>query len=164
MSPSITPGDPRSPEIAALLAESRALMDALFPVEDNHYLGPEALAGPEIVFLVARGADGTVLGTGALAPLAPQGLPEADPRMQGAEIKAMFTAPEARGSGVGAALLARLEAEALARGHRWLGLETGDALGPAIRLYERAGFIPCPPFGTYVAGPSSVFMHKRLTR
>lgn len=153
MSVTIAPGDPRAADTGALLAQSRALMDSLFAPEDNHYLPPEALAGPEKIFLEAR-EEGVLLGTGALARDPEDG--------RNAEIKAMFTAPAARGRGVAAALLTELEARARAEGVQVLRLETGDRLEAALRLYARAGFVPCPPFGDYVAGPSSVFMEKRL--
>jgi putative acetyltransferase len=43
-----------------------------------------------------------------------------------------------------------------------LSLETGSLEGSAAarRLYERAGFTYCPPFGSYVDDPMSVFMTR----
>jgi putative acetyltransferase len=46
-------------------------------------------------------------------------------------------------------------------------LETGDRQVAAMRLYERAGFRPCPPFGAYaLMAPqsiaTSVFFEKRI--
>ena len=43
-----------------------------------------------------------------------------------------------------------------------LMLETGIHQAPAIRLYERAGFVRREPFGDYQADPLSLFMEKRL--
>ena len=120
--------DPAEPGCLALLQDSHALMVAMFPAESNHFLSVEALQGPDVVFLAAE-EEGATLGCGALA-------------LKGdwAEVKSMFTAPEARGAGVAALILERLEAEARARGLTALRLETGVTLAAARRLYARAGF------------------------
>lgn len=144
-------GDPRDPAARALLKQSHALMESLFPPEDNFYLDIDALTAPHIVFFVARRGDET-LGTAALADKGGYG-----------EVKSMFVAEAARGLGVGAALLARLEDEARTRGLPALMLETGNLLHAAHRLYARAGFIERGPFGDYPAAASSLFMEKRLT-
>jgi len=52
----------------------------------------------------------------------------------------VWVAPEARGRGVGARLLATLEAWVLDRGGAILELLVSDAAPAARRLYERAGF------------------------
>lgn len=49
-------------------------------------------------------------------------------------------APEARGTGVGSALLAASEQWALERGARWLKVETQNINAPACRFYARHGF------------------------
>jgi putative acetyltransferase len=146
----VEPGDPRDPEAAALLAASHALMESLFPAEENHYLSVDALAAPGIRFFVAR-RDGRVLGCGALASRDGYG-----------ELKSMFVAEEARGTGVADALMARLEAEARGAGLPLLRLETGSALAAAQRLYARHGFGFRGPFGDYTENATSRFMEKRL--
>ena len=147
----VEPGDPRDPQASALLQASHALMEDLFEPEENHFLGVDALCTPDIHFFVARESS-TVLGTGALAECDGYG-----------EIKSMFTAPQARGKGVAAALLRQIEDHARVLGLALLRLETGDKLGAAIRLYERHGFGKRGPFGDYPPdSPASVFMEKRL--
>ena len=146
----IAPGDPRTPDVRALLEASQALMLSLYAPEENHALPLEALCRPDVHFLVAR-SDHRVLGTGALALRDGYG-----------EVKAMFTAPAARGQGVGAALLHAIEAEARQRALPWLRLETGAALAAAVRLYERAGFRRCARFGDYPDDPASLFLEKPL--
>lgn len=146
----IEPADPREPRTRALLAASHALMRELFPPEDIYALETDALCAPGICFFTAREGD-RLLGTGALAVCDGYG-----------EVKAMFTAPEARGRGVAAALLRQIEDEARALGLAALKLETGAALQAAIRLYERAGFRRCGIFGDYRPNETSVFMEKRL--
>ncbi|MBE0453621.1 MAG: GNAT family N-acetyltransferase [Roseovarius sp.] len=146
----IFPADPRAPGASALLRQSHALMRALFPPEDNFFLDIDALCAPDIRFFEAkRGAE--TLGTGALAIRADHG-----------EVKSMFVAEAARGQGVAAALLARIEAEAHALGLPCLRLETGNVLHDAHRLYARHGFAPRGPFGDYPDAPSSIFMEKSL--
>jgi putative acetyltransferase len=43
-------------------------------------------------------------------------------------------------------------AEARTRGYRRLSLETGSAapFAPSWAMYERVGFVPCGPFGSYI--------------
>jgi putative acetyltransferase len=146
----IEPGDPRAAGARALLEASHAMMQELFDPDSNHFLSLDALAAPEISFFVARHGD-RIVGCGALAMRDGYG-----------EIKSMFVDPAARGAGVAAALMARLEAEAAARGLAILRLETGNLLHAAHALYRRCGFTPCSPFGDYTEHPQSVFMEKRL--
>lgn len=77
-----------------------------------------------------------------------------------AEIKSMHTLASARGRGVGTAMLSHLIGVARDRGCTRVSLETGTmpAFAPARRLYDAAGFVPCPPFGSYRDSPYSVCM------
>jgi len=150
MSIDVVKGDPRDPEATALLKQSHALMEELFPPEDNFYLNIDDLCVPEITFFIAQ-EEGEVLGTAALAD-----------KGDYAEVKSMFVSPSARGKGVGEKLLDRLEATARTKGHKAMKLETGNVLHAAHRLYTKAGFSRCAPFGSYVDAKSSIFMEKRL--
>ena len=146
----IEPADPRAPGPRALLEASHALMQELFSPEDNYYLGIDELCTSDIHFFAARDG-GQTLGTGALAVRDGYG-----------EVKSMFTAADARGRGVAASLLRRIEDHARSLGLPLLRLETGDALDGAIRLYGRHGFVRCGAFGDYPADGASVFMEKEL--
>ncbi|MDJ0823921.1 MAG: GNAT family N-acetyltransferase [Rhodobacter sp.] len=146
----VSPGDPRDPAATALLAQSHALMQSLFPAEDNHYLEVSDLCAPDIRFFVARD-DGKTIGCAALALREGYG-----------ELKSMFVDPSNRGSGAADALMHRLEQEARAQGLTDLKLETGNTLHAAHRVYTRHGFTPCGPFAQYEANASSLFMAKRL--
>ena len=146
----VEPSDPRAPGPRALLEASHALMREMFPPEENYFLDIEELCAPGVHFFVARD-EGAVLGTGALAARNVYG-----------EVKSMFTAPEARGKGVAAALLRQIEDHARALGLAALKLETGDPLADAVRLYERHGFTRCGIFGDYLPNTSSVYMEKLL--
>lgn len=147
----IEPGNPFDPQPRALLEQSHALMQSLFPTEANNYLSLEALTAEHIRFFVAREGD-RVLGTGALALMGDYG-----------EIKSMFTDPDARGKGVASAILRALEDCGREAGLAMLRLETGTLLIEAHRLYERVGFVACGPFGDYEGGPYNLFYEKPLT-
>ena len=71
---------------------------------------------------------------------------------------------ELRGRGLAWRMLDHLVSEAKADGITRLSLETGsqDAFTPARRLYEAAGFAPCPPFADYRDDPMSVYMTRSL--
>ncbi|MDO7842615.1 GNAT family N-acetyltransferase [Sphingomonas immobilis] len=75
------------------------------------------------------------------------------------ELKSMRTAPVALRRGVGGAILAHLIAEGREAGYSRLSLETGsnEAFAPARAMYERAGFVPCGPYGDYPPGDFSRF-------
>jgi len=49
-------------------------------------------------------------------------------------------APEARGRGIGSALVAEVERWSVERGAAWLEVETQDVNLPACRFYQRHGF------------------------
>lgn len=142
--------DPHDPQATALLQASHALMESLFPAEDNFYLSVDDLCADTIHFFTAR-ENGVVLGTGALAVKDGYG-----------EIKSMFVSEAARGKGVGDALLRQIEDQAKIEFLRVLKLETGDVLHAAHRLYARHEFVPCGAFGDYTEAASSIFMEKAL--
>ena len=142
--------DPKEPQATALLRASHALMQSLFPPEDNSFLSTEELCAPNVHFYVARRGV-RVLGTGALAVKLGYG-----------EIKSMFVDPSARGQGVADALLRALHDLARELGLGDIKLETGNSLHAAVRLYRRHGFTACGPFGDYIANDSSIFMTKPL--
>ena len=150
MSIKISRGDPRHPDATDLLKRSHALMERLFPPEDNFYLDVDALCGRDIRFFVAK-EHGRILGVGALALRDGYG-----------EVKAMFTRESARGRGIAAMLLAEIEKEAREEGYDLLRLETGNSLEAAHRAYRKAGFTLIGAFGDYYDAPSSIFMEKRL--
>ena len=142
--------DPHHPDATRLLKESHALMQSLFPPEDNFYLDVGDLVAPHIHFFTAREGS-NICGTAALAIKDGYG-----------EVKSMFVAEEARGKGAGAALMRQLEDTAREEGIQILKLETGNVLSAAHRLYERQGFTRCAAFGDYLEAKSSIFMEKQL--
>ena len=69
-----------------------------------------------------------------------------------------------RGRGLARRMLDHLVSAAQAEGITRLSLETGSQQGfaPARRLYQTAGFVPCPPFADYRDDPMSVYMTRSL--
>ena len=76
------------------------------------------------------------------------------------ELKSMRTHPARRRSGIGRSMLDFVIADARTRSMKRISLETGSMafFAPARMLYANAGFVPCPPFGSYADDPNSVFM------
>ncbi len=145
--------DPRDPGVRALIAQHLEHARAASPPEDVHALEVEGLVDPAVSFFSWR-EDGVVLAIGALRML--------DARH--AEIKSMHTARAARGRGLGSAMLAHLVDVARRRGVERVSLETGtmEEFAAARRLYARAGFASCEPFGPYFDSPNSMCMTLRL--
>lgn len=146
--------DPRADDVVALLVRHLDFARATTRPEFVFALDVEGLGAPAITFLTAR-RDGVLLGVGALKEL----------DHQHGELKSMHTAVEARGQGVGMALVAHLVAMARGRRYARVSLETGsqDAFAAARALYRRAGFVPCGPFADYPDSPNSTFMTTVLT-
>ncbi len=141
------------PQVSALLQTHLDAMHAQSPPESTHTLDLDSLRGPTMCFWsVWDGA--TLLAVGAMKQFS-----DTD-----GEIKSMHTAQAARGCGIATKLLAHIEAEAKAKGIVRLNLETGTPsdFASARRLYERAGYVECPPFGGYKLDPFSVFMTKTI--
>jgi putative acetyltransferase len=135
-------------DVRALLEVVASWSAALYPPESRHGLDLAAYARPEVTLFVAR-ERGVALGCGAY-------------QLEGdgsAELKSMFVVPQARGRGIGRAVLDAIE-QALRGRVTTLRLETGVRQPAAIRLYERAGFVRRAPFGRYRDDPLSIFMEK----
>ncbi len=102
--------------------------------------GPESLVtasddDPATAFWAALAGD-EVLATANVRP-APAPWPGAEPAAWW-QLRGMATAPEARGRGLGARVLAAALAHVEAQGGRtWCNART-----PALTLYARAGFVP----------------------
>ena len=149
----IDQGDPTQPDVIRLLQSHLDHAREWSLPENVRVLDAARLADEGVRFLTARN-QGRLVGIGALAPF----------EDRHAEIKSMHTLEEARERGVGRALLERLLGTAIEQECRRVSLETGtgDAFSPARRLYVRAGFKTCPPFGEYRRCPDSICMTRRL--
>lgn len=78
-----------------------------------------------------------------------------------AEVKRMFVAPDARGLGLGSALLRTLMAHASAQGYRRLVLDTSAGMHAAIRLYTASGFIPAARYN-HDPMPDTLYFERAL--
>ncbi len=138
---------------ALILALNRELAEMYPQAGANHFeLDSEEVAPGRGGFFVAR-RGGAPVGCGALRKL----------DAETAELKRMYVAPAARGTGLGRRLVETLEAEARALGVRRLVLETGTLQHAALALYRNVGFAPIPLFGEYRLSPdTSVCLGKEL--
>ena len=145
----ISVDDPRRPDVRALLERHLAFCLSETPPEHSFALSADGLSDPAVTFFSCRDADGGVLGVGAIKELG----------AGHAELKSMHTAAEARGRGIGRAVLDHLLAVARSRGYHRVSLETGTTPGftAARALYTRAGFVPAEPFGGYQRTEDNTF-------
>ena len=135
----------------ALRAAQRIEIAERYGTDDSEP-GPAPTAADITAFFVAYSDDGTPVGCGGLRRI---------DETHG-EIKRMFVAPSARGSGVSTAVLGALERFGLESGWSRLVLETGAAQPDAIRFYTREGFTPIDRFGYYADSEDSLCYEKTL--
>ena len=154
--------DPGDPDVVALLEAHLAFAAEHSPPEDVHALDLDGLRHPSITFFAAR-RDGVLLVVGDQACESLARLRDVARRAATA-LCGEQALEAATGVSVGAAILQRLIREARSGGLSRVSLETGsmEAFGPARRMYARAGFVPCEPFGAYNPSRNSTFMTLAL--
>lgn len=154
MALSIRPADFGDPRLHRFLDEHLSDLAPTAPPESRHALDLTGLQAPGVRLWVAH-ADDRIVGTAALAPLAPGQ----------AEIKSMRTAPEYRGQGIASRLLRHVLDHARGHGIGQVWLETGsmEFFAPAHAMYRKHGFTDCEPFGSYRPDPNSTFMTMTLS-
>jgi len=113
---------------------------------------PGKYAPPEGELLLARTAEGAAIGCVALRPMEPDGC---------CEMKRLYVSPDARGTGLGRALVEAIVGAAGRIGYRELRLDTLPDMIEAQALYERLGFARIAPYyETPIVG--TVFMARTL--
>jgi GNAT superfamily N-acetyltransferase len=129
--------DPDAPEASALLeAYFLELRDRLAPSPvEIVRRWPEDFRGAGGAVVLARG-EGRAVGCAGLRPLG-EGV---------VELKHFFLVREARGRGLGRAMLAGVEEVARGRGARRIVLDTAAPLLEAAGLYRSAGYVDIPRF------------------
>ena len=149
--------DPTTPDAQALIGRLNAELAARYGPEDDgsSEFSPADVRVPRAAFVVAR-LNGRPVGCGAIRPMKEPGFEDS------AEIKRMYVMPDARGKGLGGAILTRLEELARGFGYARTVLETGTAQPEALRLYERSGYGRIPSFGPYAEDPRSVCFARVL--
>ncbi|WP_251373705.1 GNAT family N-acetyltransferase [Janthinobacterium sp. JC611] len=150
----ILAADAASPDAQSLLD---ALSEALLRINgDSGRSSFDAEAAtPRGGFYIARDGTGELLGCAALRPLG-------EPDSATAELKRMYARPGQGGLGVGAALLAHVEAQARVHGYQALYLSTRVANARAVAFYAKHGYTPVVAWGKYVGAAQSVCLGKQL--
>lgn len=142
---------PDQADVRALIADLDRYQTALYPAQSNHLLDIDTLTLPNVLFAVARDAQGSAQGCCAVVMSSGYG-----------EVKRMFVRPELRGQGIATGLLEFIEQQSRAHSCYLLMLETGIHQPEAIGLYRRFGYAQRGPFGSYQEDPLSLFMEKAL--
>jgi putative acetyltransferase len=142
---------PDTPEAAELARQFDEYVVVLYPPEYRPKVDVAVLSASETRFFVAR-RGGRALGCMALVRTGPDK----------GELRRCFVTQEARGQGVGFALLSAAEAAARAQKMHRIQLETGNRNIAALRLYRGNGFRERGPFGGYPDDGVSVFLEKML--
>ena len=151
MSVSIATESPLQDDVRALVQALNEFTYELTPAEFRHHMSVEQMAQADTTLFVARDASGATLGMGALR------------RHAGVcEVKRMFVKPDARGLGIGGAILARIEDLARQEGLSRVVLETGSNFDAAKRVYERGGVQPSEPVLDYPPSAWTAFYAKSL--
>lgn len=113
---------------------------------------PGKYAPPGGELLLARQANGDAIGCVGMRPLAAEGC---------CEMKRLYLAPEARGTGLGRALAEAIVHRAREIGYRELRLDTLATMATAIGLYGQMGFARIEPYYAPTP-PGTIFMALRL--
>ncbi|QNM95185.1 GNAT family N-acetyltransferase [Chitinimonas koreensis] len=146
----VTVADPESPEAHQLLTDLSETLQQITGSSGTASFDVSDVKVDQACFVIARSADGAVLGCGALRPHEP-GI---------AELKRMFAVPGSKG--VGSAVLSFLERQASEFGYAQLWLETRRVNQRAVSFYERHGYRPIANYGRYVGRPEAICLGKHL--
>ena len=111
-------------------------------------------ATPRGGFYLACDGAGNLLGCAALRPLGESDSPTA-------ELKRMYARPGP--AGVGAALLAHVEAQARLHGYQAVHLSTRVANSRAVAFYAKHGYVPVVAWGKYVGAAQSICLGRQLS-
>ncbi|WP_143061981.1 GNAT family N-acetyltransferase [Faunimonas pinastri] len=144
---------PDQADAARFLAQADERSRRLYPTDDRSGMTLSQLLQADVRFFVARSGD-VALGCGGYVRISDSA----------AEMKRLFVDPQARGQGVGSALIAAIERSASKEGATTLLLETGVQSAKARHLYRRLGYREQEAFPPYAPDPLSIFMGKELVK
>lgn len=119
-----------------------------------------ALATTDEVERIVAERDGVLVGSVMLWPPAADAYRGAAARAPWPELRLLAVSPEARGQGVGEALVEECVRRARRMGAAELGLHTSRSMGAAIRMYERRGFVRAPEFDFQPPGAELVTAYR----
>lgn len=137
-----------APDLRALLAAQQATLAGLVTPSGRPAYDPAADGADDRAATVIAEIDGIAVGCGALRPL----------DATTAEIKRVYAAAGTRG--VGAAVLTALEEIARQSGFRTLKVETRTENRRAVSFYIAHGYVPCPPYGSYIGRTDATCFDK----
>jgi GNAT superfamily N-acetyltransferase len=157
------------PAFRALVSELDADLWQRYGAENEQYADHNAV--PAIDTAIVATAGELAIGCGcfrphherAVASLTNVGHAAPEAVRRTIELKRMFVVRAARGKGVGAAIVAGLEAWARELGFTDAILETGLGQPEAVALYRKCGYTTIPNYPPYDRLPNSTCMTKRLT-
>lgn len=138
--------DPATRDAVVLVDELSQALERITGASGRASSDPASLS----CFVVARDA-GVTVGCGGYRELG-DGV---------VELKRMYARSGTRG--VGAAILAHLEREAVTAGFRAAWLETRRVNARAVAFYERHGYARIDNYGRYVGNAEAVCLGKSLT-
>lgn len=144
---------PHSEEVMGLIADLNQYLWEQYPEDQEEYASHNHL--PLDTTLIVARINGKAVGCGAFRPFSWDS--------RAVEVKRMYVAPDARGLGIGKALLAKLEALAAESGYTITRLETGNRQVEAVGLYEASGYQLIPNYPPYEDMPLSLCYEKVLS-
>ena len=103
-----------------------------------------ALEGESSAEVIVAELDGNIVGVVRLYPPSANAYSSSEVSIIWPEIRLLAVATEARGRGVGQALMDECLRRARTAGAIAVGLHTMPVMEAAVRMYERMGFIPVP--------------------
>lgn len=140
-------------QVESLLTNHLQEMHKYSPEGSIHALDPEKMRQPTMTFWSLRQSD-ELMGCGALKQI----------DSISAELKSMKTDDKFLRQGVAAKLLEHILQQAKLRQYKTVYLETGahKAFLPAIKLYQKYGFVECGAFADYEPDPYSRYFKVEL--
>lgn len=140
-------------KVESLLDTHLKQMHKYSPEESIHALDRAQMREPSMTFWSIR-KDNEVMGCGALKQISASTV----------ELKSMKTNDKFLRMGVAETLLKHILQHAISKGYASVFLETGahQAFLPAIKLYQKYGFVECEAFANYQPDPHSRFFKKLL--
>ena len=106
----------------------------------------DALTSEESKEQIVAERGGTLVDSVLLFPPATDAYHGLVPQATWPEVRLLAVAPEARGQGVGRALMDECVRRARRAGAQELGLHTSESMQVAIGMYERMGFVRAPEY------------------
>ena len=119
-----------------------------------------ALASEERADRIVAERGGALVGSVLLYPPAADAYAGAARRASWPEVRLLAVAPEARGQGVGRALMDECVRRARAAGAAELGLHTSRSMEAATRMYEQMGFVRAPEYDFQPSGAELVKAYR----